>query len=293
MGSTGSRSATFMPGQIIGDEAPCEWVSWTAAAQHFASFGGRTQSQAHIKPLHWYTACRLVVEGGFFPEEVMPHPPFRVDRHNRLIYDPSVARWSEGTIFGGLKTKNVDVTVFKPRVGPVMAVSHKGVTGAFRNLTNRMEETIGECTNLHMAYPALVVGYFVVLRGSRTGTHPNDIGIDVNGNVVDGIARFSQALTRLANRAHFRDDPTRYEAISLAVVETSGNIGAVVPTFPALGSPLRMGDFFPRLYDQYDQRFVYGAPALVSRTRRGEWAPDSPAWQSAPSALDYQPRTTP
>jgi hypothetical protein len=54
------------------------------------------------------------------------------------------------------------------RSGLVLAVSCKGVTKAFRNLTNRMEETIGECTNLHITYPAMVIGYFAILRANRT-----------------------------------------------------------------------------------------------------------------------------
>ena len=52
-------------------------------------------------------------------------------------------------------------------LGPVVAVSCKGMTGAFRNLTNRMEETVGECTNLHIIYPALVLGYLFVVRANR------------------------------------------------------------------------------------------------------------------------------
>ena len=47
----------------------CEWVSLRAALAHFVTFRGSTQSQRHIKPLHWYVACRLVVEGGFDPDE--------------------------------------------------------------------------------------------------------------------------------------------------------------------------------------------------------------------------------
>ena len=38
-------------------------------------------------------------------------------------------------LLGGLKTKNVDVVVTKNGLGPVMAVSCKGATRAFRNLT--------------------------------------------------------------------------------------------------------------------------------------------------------------
>lgn len=92
----------------------------------------------------------------------------RKDRRYSLQFDASFGEGGEQTILGGLKTKNVDVVVSIPGIGPVLAVSCKGVTKSFRNLTNRMEETIGECTNLHITYPAMVVGYFAVLRANRT-----------------------------------------------------------------------------------------------------------------------------
>ena len=40
----------------------CEWLSLRAALARFVNFGGPTQSQRHIKPLHWYvqsTRCRI------------------------------------------------------------------------------------------------------------------------------------------------------------------------------------------------------------------------------------------
>ncbi|MSR60519.1 MAG: hypothetical protein EXS05_23235 [Planctomycetaceae bacterium] len=77
-----------------------------------------TQDQGHINRLHWHIAARLVIEGGFRPSDIVPHPPLRVEtvqkrgkiKHS-LIYDESVARAGEQTILGGLKTKNVDVVV--------------------------------------------------------------------------------------------------------------------------------------------------------------------------------------
>lgn len=159
------------------NSVPCEWISRLEAFKRFATHGGGTQSARHIKPVHWYIACRLVLEGGFNPDHVTPRPPFVVTttRTKRGIsraisYDQSAAKGGEQTILGGLKTKNVDVVVTNPDLGPVLAVSCKGVTKAFRNLTNRMEETIGECTNLHITYPALVLGYFAVVRANRTLT---------------------------------------------------------------------------------------------------------------------------
>ena len=56
----------------------CTWISRQDALRHFATFSGKTQSQQHIKPLHWYVACRLVLEGGFKPDEITPRPPFEI-----------------------------------------------------------------------------------------------------------------------------------------------------------------------------------------------------------------------
>jgi len=45
----------------------CQWVNLRQALHHFATYTGTTQSQQHIKPLHWYVACRLVLERMFTP----------------------------------------------------------------------------------------------------------------------------------------------------------------------------------------------------------------------------------
>lgn len=145
-----------------GSDSVCRWIGQADALANFAGYAGKTESQAHIRGLHWYAACRLVLEGGFLPEDVTPRPPFRATRRTsgwHLDYDPSVADGGERTVLGGLKTKNVDVVAVKDGLGPVLAISCKGSIGAFRNLTNRMEEAVGECTNLHITYPAMVTGY--------------------------------------------------------------------------------------------------------------------------------------
>lgn len=162
-----------MPGEV--KPGICQWISETDAFKAFATHTGKTESAGHIKPLHWYVASRLVVEGGFDPDWITPRPPFQIQKQGKakdrlftLKYDPALGAGGEQTILGGLKTKNVDIVVSIPGLGPVLAVSCKGVTKSFRNLTNRMEETIGECTNLHITYPAMVVGYYAVLRANRT-----------------------------------------------------------------------------------------------------------------------------
>lgn len=293
----------------------CQWINQSSALRTFATYTGQTQSQAHIKPLHWYVACRLVVEGGFLPDEVTPHPPFRVEKRQgwQLIYDPEVAQGGEATILGGLKTKNVDVVVTKNGLGPVVSVSCKGAIGAFRNLTNRMEEAVGDCTNLHITYPAMVTGYLFVMRAHRQdaitaaeATEPseetqgaarvvsqNDIAIQMSGQPVESVVRFHNAIRELTGRRGIRNDVSRYEAAALALVDpVAVEPGEVLTSYPTHESPLRLDRFFETIYLRYDERYVYSAPDLKSVTRRREWSPDSPALSALPDGLtlDYDAR---
>jgi hypothetical protein len=333
-------------------DSPCQWISETGAFKEFATHAGKTQSARHIKPLHWYIACRLVIEGGFHPDSITPRPPFKVDivrskksKKNRYIlsYDPTLGLSGEQVILGGLKTKNVDVVVNLHHIGPVLAVSCKGVTKAFRNLTNRMEETIGECTNLHITYPAMVIGYFAVMRANRTlqdavdaadmdESHEasesdetdvvseevsiaetvgeidpssmskvsaaNDIAVDELGLVSDGIVRFHAALCEMTGRRGIRDEISRYEAMTIVLVEPKGDQpGSVFAGFPDAESPLQLSLFFKSLYQRYEERFVYGAPLLADRgiTTRLAWDPNSPVFQRGAGSenwpvLNFNPR---
>jgi hypothetical protein len=278
----------------------------------------------HFRDLYWPDSepaahqARLVIEGGFLPEEITPRPPFRARKSNegwQLTYDEGVATGSERTLLGGLKTKNVDVVIVKNGLGPVMAISCKGAIGAFRNLTNRMEEAVGDCTNLHITYPALVAGYLFVLRAHRhdsviaaTATTPgppapgraigqNDVALQISGDPVEAIVRYHNALRELTGRKGIREDVSRYEAVSLVLVEPSGkNPGTVLPIYPLPDSTLRVEQFFETLYLRYDERYVFSAPDLKSVTRRREWSPKSPALDQSSmkkilgAQLDYQPR---
>lgn len=292
----------------------CRWTPQAEALRAFAAFTGKTQSAGQIKPLHWHVACRLVIEGGFDPDDIVPRPPFRVQSRAGqpplLHHEPDLGGGGERTILGGLKTKNVDVVVTREGVGPVLAVSCKGVTAAFRNLTNRMEETIGECTNLHITYPALVLGYLVLLRANRridsaleavaeAGNEAaapervlaaNDIAMTEGGEPVAGIMRFHNALRELIGRRGIRDDVSRYEAIGLGLVEMlAADRGALLADYPGEDSPLRLAGFFDTLYLRYDERFVTSAPDLAAKTRRLVWDPASPGL--ALPGLDIAPRT--
>jgi hypothetical protein len=259
----------------------------------------QTQNARHIKPLHWYIAARLVIEGGFHPNEITPSPPIRVEsigrgrnRRQLLHHDPSAGRPGEQTILGGVKTKQVDVTVSKAGIGPCIAVSVKGTVGAFRNLTNRMEEAIGDCTNLHISYPNLVYGFLHVMKATVAGpgVEPNDVAINADGEVVASIRRYHDAMAELTGRRGVRNDYTRYEAVALALVHASGEaIGEVVPSFPVGSSRLLFDAFFNSLYAIYDHRFVFAAPDLKKITRRNEWDEASPLFLEV-SALGIIPR---
>lgn len=273
----------------------CQWVTLREALKAFTRHSAGTQSAGHIKPLHWHVACRLVLEGGFRPDDLTPRPPLRVAVRQGaqvLEYDPRNAGSGERTVYGGLKTKSVDVVVTKEGLGPLVAVSIKGTLNAFRNLTNRMEEAAGDCANLHIAYPALVYGFLHVLKANREGggVKPNDVAIRRNGTVVDAICRYHDVLTRLTRRESLRNEVSKYEAVALALASADApSLGEWIADYPPPRSPLLFSDFFERLYREYDLRFVYSAPALVHATRRIEWAPGSPALQQL-GAADYQPR---
>lgn len=263
--------------------------------------------------MHWYVACRLVIEGGFDPACVKPRPPFRIERKGRglfLHHDRSVAGGSEATVFGGLKTKDVDVVVSLDGIGPCVAISMKGTLNAFRNLTNRLEEAVGDCTNIHIAYPGLVYGFLSLLRANREGLIPKsaagvlkpdprtgmvrqaDTALRANGEVTGFIDTYHNAMARLSARKDLRDDFSRYEAVAILLISAEDVLpGAVVSSYPRADSVLNFANFFPSIYRQYDLRFVYGAPNLRTTTRRHFWHPESPAFE-IPVTAEFAPRVS-
>ncbi len=287
------------------------WISLRQALAAFAQTAQVVESGRHIKPLHGYVASRLVIEGGFHPESIKPRPPFwvrKTGRQSRLYYDPGIEAGGEATVFGGLKTKNVDVVVSLPGLGPCLAVSLKGIGMAFRNLTNRLEEAVGDCTNIHMAYPALVYGFLMLVRANRGGPIPEsgrhllkpddrtgnvrgaDIAVKSTGEPSEMIANYHNAMVRLAGRSDLRDDVSRYEAVGLLMVSPDDHsLGERIDSYPPPESPLLFEEFFPKLYRQYDMRFVLGAPNLKRLTQRHTWDPESPAFQE-PVAAEMNPR---
>ena len=213
---------------------PCEWLTLDEALKRFVLAADGTQGSTHILPLHWHVACRLVVEGGFNPDHITPRPPFVVKRKGgrRFLHrDAASGRAGEATVLGGLKTKDIDVVVDVPGIGPTVAVSIKGALNAFRNLTNRLKEAIGDCTNIHLGYPALVYGFLIAIRANRDGEIPavlqGRLGAGSkdrsrkgsrcrhasNGEVSEFIGAFHEAIVRLAGR--------RVEEMTLAATKPS------------------------------------------------------------------------
>jgi hypothetical protein len=244
-----------------------------------------TQGQEHIKPLHEHIALRLVIEGGFLPEEITPRPPLRSVKTRGawfLEHAPEAQSSSELTVFGGMKTKKVDVVVSKAGIGPVVAVSIKGTIKAYRNLVNRMEEAIGDSTNIHVMYPGLVYGFLHILRANREehGYGRKDTGLTSAGPPMPGIERYAGALCEMVGRRFVRNDYTRYESVGLLVVDNSpGALGDICSEFPASESPLHPGLFFKRLLEVYDIRFPLRGESVRS-AHRVVWQARSPFFRS-------------
>lgn len=275
----------------------CTLTSLPTALGKFANPPGSVQGQQHIMPLHWYVACRLVLEGGFDPDWITPRPPFYVEQRSGkapvLHHEPLVGGSGEQTVLGGLKTKRVDVVVAAPKIGPVLAVSLKGTHNAYRNLTNRMEEAAGDCTNLHMSYPALVYGFWHVIRCNDARESPippapfsldedgkyktNDVALNEDGELNEGITRYARALSRLSGRGDLRQGPSKYEACALTMVSVRNDrLGWPLEGPSDLLKTLDYTPFFQRLYELYDERFLYQAPALKATTTRSIWSSESP-----------------
>ena len=275
------------------------WTNQAVASKSFADFIG-VASSTDEKPLHWYVACRLVVEGGFNPDDITPRPPFRVERRAGeapvLHHAPERTDGGERGGLGGLKLDNADVVVTHDGVGPALAVSFASVTGAFGNFIDRLPETTAQCTNAHLAYPEMVLGHFVLLRtehhiddaidaftddtetdNSRLDRTAKVIAITLGGGPVSEIVRVHDALSKLVERRGLRHDSRRFDAIGLVIAEMHADGCCQVRTsYPPSDSVLGLERFFAVLYQRYDERFVTSASDQASTIPRLKWAANSP-----------------
>jgi hypothetical protein len=129
-----------------------------------------------------------------------------------------------------------------------------------------------------------------MLKPKKGMVDPNDVVLSEHGEAADSIKRYHQAMAGLTGRDGIRDDPSRYEAVALTLVDAIGEMSAeIVDSYPGRDSPLLLEDFFKKIYDEYDLRFVYQAPALAPRTRRLVWDASSPVFQD-PRLAEFTPR---
>ncbi len=276
----------------------------SGAARRFAQ-ATSTESAEHIKPLHRYLAIRFVVEGGFHPDDIMPIPQLVAhlqDGSWHLAFQAGGKKEKEQVVLGGLKSKKIDLVISKDGIGPVLAVSVKGTSRAFRNLVNRTEEAIGDCANIHIMYPGLVYGFVHFLRATDPNDRslkPNDISLDTNGDVSPAIRAYSRLLEGLTGRRLVRNDYARYEAVGLALVKTktAKRESPLLTTFPTSESPLTLDAFFDAIYRTYDLRFPYTyTDPNLKHLARPVWHPESPAlvtmrkMEAVGEPLGYSPR---
>ena len=246
-----------------------------------------TQSGEHIKPIHAYCASRLVLEGGFPPEWVSPRPPLSSKRKNNAVYEleylQGAADKVERRVLGGIKYKNVDVTAVVNGLGPAMGISAKSTGNAFRNLTNRMEEALGECTNIHLMYPGFVFGFLHLIKFSKESEvgNPQDASFAEDNSPLPSITRYHEVLVALSGRNTITDPGMRYESVSLLVYRCREGRAEVWPKYPPPDSAVHFSRFFQRLYDLYDVRYAYPDPD--GPNIRKVWRPQG---GSIPTKLD-------
>jgi hypothetical protein len=260
----------------------------------------KTQSGQHIRLVHAHCSNRLVVEGGFPPEWLHPRPALtcKVGSGNSygLAYSAESEDRAEQSVLGGMKYKNLDVTVFPPGIGPALGISIKSTGNAFRNLTNRMEEAPGDCVNIHMMYPGFVFGFLHLIKFGRVGDglNSNDASFDAQDRPLDSIVRYHNALSALNGRGTITDPPMRYESIGLLVYQCLEGRVAIWPNYPAADSPVHYSRFFQRLYDAYDLRYAY--PDARGHNHRKSWAVGAgvlPDIFDAPTGHSWHSRITP
>jgi hypothetical protein len=237
----------------------------TEAMAHLCR-GLQTQSGEHIKPFHAYCAARLALEGGILPDWLSPKPPLLATRLNnaayRLRYSETAESRAERRVLGGIKYKDIDVTAIVDGLGPAVGISAKSTGNAFRNLTNRMEEALGECTNVHLMYPGFVFGFLHLIRFSKLSEVGSfqDTSFGEDDEPLASMKRYHEVLVALSGRHAITDSGMRYESVGLLVYKCHGSRVDVWPNYPPPDSPVHFSRFFQRLYDLYDLRFGYPDP---------------------------------
>ncbi len=193
----------------------------------------------------------------------MPRPPFSSEKQTlekfTLRFSPEKANKSEATVLGGLRTKQIDLTVRSAEAGPTLGISFKTTNNAFRNIPNRVEELLGDVTNIHLRYPAFTYGFCHVIKMIRESDAPqkNDVSFSNSGEPVSSIRQFHDVLTQMVGRVRISDRPEQYESVALLVIECTKDGAKIFDEYPPKDSPVHFSKFFERLYRVYDERYCY------------------------------------
>ena len=273
------------------------------ALVRFAFPDSSVQTSRHILALHWYVACRMVIEGGFDPDRIRPRPPITVERTRSGIFlhhDPGAAKAGERDDTRRPEDETAgrdgDGSDDRPRAGGVTQGQPQrvpqpnqphggGPPGTAPTSTwpiPRWSTPFGTCC----VRTKPTIPPRRLISASRTvGTTPQDVAVLPGGGLAEPIRRYRRALERLSDRGDLRDHPSRYEACGLTLVRSRGGpaVCGVYPGQPPAESVLDYNRMFRRLYAIYDIRFVYDAPALRSRTEREVWDRESPLLADAVS----------
>jgi hypothetical protein len=178
---------------------------------------------------------------------------------------------------GAYLRKNVDIVAIHRTAGPTLAVSIKSLTkGVGKNLTNRVEEYVGEATNLHTRYPMLVFGFLILLElrtKPRTAKDPDiTFLLEKGGPKPNPLAlRLLDRVRTFGGRRLLADPPGAYEATSAIFARNwttdDSGLGPGPPTiFSALPEPssdVAIQQFFLQLSEVYQER----NPMLVDEGR--------------------------
>jgi len=256
------------------------------AAQNLFDPRVATQAQQHVTPFHEYVALRLTLEGGFLPEEITPSTELisnkKTNRKARLGSEDNRERGGEATVLGKYRTKAIDAVVTDEEAGPVLGVSVKTTGKAFRNLTNRVEELVGDAANVHGWSPGLVYGFLHIIKKVRLSEvgDINDASFTDNGQPLDHTRRHHDVLKNLNGRDEISEPTDIYESTCLLVLEETDDGIVIDPDYPPPDSPIRFENFFDQLYAVYDHRYCY-LPARDHHCRTF-WKP----YVQAPQAIE-------
>lgn len=231
-------------------------------------------------------ARRLTLEGGFLPENITPSTELiskKVTNERARLGSVDDRKGEvESTVLGKYRTKAIDVVVTDEEAGPVLGVSVKTTGKAFRNLTNRVEELVGDAANVHGWYPGFVYGFLHVIKKVRLSEvdDDNDASFTDDDKPLDYTRRLHDVLKSLNGRDAISGPTDIYESTCLLVLEKTDNGIIIEPDFPPSDSPIRFEHFFDQMYEVYDHRYCY----LPARTHhcRNFWDP----YVQAPEAIE-------